>query len=140
MNLLQEAKKRVDEKTFLSSKVIDLKTVDAYAVLEDLPPDEYQAVVEALRWFPNKKYRWKPKFWSFTNWSWQGLHALYAIAVFAPIVFIPHGVYISAFIFALMREYFQWRHFDLRVLMIDDRAVDIFGFLIGAAILDYFIN
>lgn len=105
-------------------------------VLRDTTPDVYQEVLHlaALR------RRYRPRHVGLQNIIDQVLHAVYAAAVFFPVLFWPSywTAALGGFLLGGIREVEQYKNVDLMILMLKDRLQDSFFFAIGAVLIYHF--
>jgi hypothetical protein len=101
---------------------------------------EYHSILNGMGW--KRPWRWVPPFWSKENWIFQYQHILNSwlnfgwLILFLPEGHLPHLVLLwSVFVYAAVREYFQWRNWDWKIFMWKDRIIDVIGHLVGIEIL-----
>lgn len=108
------------------------------AQLVDASPAEYHWVLNKAAM--NRPWRPMPVGWA--NVADQLLHAAYAIALIAPLLFLPDyfGEALTGLVAGTIRETEQYFKIDLHIKMPLDRALDISSFVIGALLLRLLID
>jgi hypothetical protein len=116
----------------MTTQTQDQLTDDVEALIAELEPAEYHAVLKDLAY----RRPWRPAHTGWHNVKDQALHILYASAVFLPIIFWPTiwGAALSGFLLGAMREWEQYTGQDLRIPMLLDRLMDAAFFSVGAAL------
>lgn len=124
------------EGPFVDTEVVRQHVGRLHQELQPLTDVEYHSILEKLGW--KRPWRWVPAFWSKENWLFQLYHILYVFIVFWPLAFWPDKWFAwatAALIFAVGREYEQWKNWDWKVLMLPDRILDVLGHVVGSQIL-----
>ncbi len=108
-----------------------------FQIIGSLEPQEYHEILELVA----MRRPWWPKHTGWVNVLDQTLHAVYAVVVFLPVLVWPSywTAVISGFILGSIREFEQFRNWDLRIPMILDRLQDACFFAVGAVILYHFV-
>ena len=108
-----------------------------FQIIGTLTPQEFHEILEIVA----MRRPWRPKHTGWVNVLDQTLHAVYAVVVFLPVLVWPSywTAGISGFILGGLREFEQFRNWDLRIPMILDRVQDAFFFAVGALILYHFV-
>lgn len=106
--------------------------------LRALSPEDYHHVLKIVA----LRQPWRPKHTGWVNVLDQVLHAIYAIIVFLPVMVWPSywAAALSGFLLGAIREWEQYKNWDLFILMFWDRLQDATFFAIGATLLYHFIN
>lgn len=100
--------------------------------LRDVSNIEFHSIIQNLGW--KRPWRWVPGFWTKENWLFQFYHIVYVIIVFWPFLFWAdkwYGWAIASLIFAVGREWEQWKNWDWKVYMWSDRVMDVLGHILG---------
>jgi general stress protein CsbA len=97
---------------------------------------DYHAVLKILGF----RHPWKDSNTGWANVLDQVLHMTYVMVVLLPIVVWPSyaGVALTALLFALIREYEQWKNWDWKLLLFWNRTLDVISFVAGGLLL-YFL-
>ena len=116
----------------MTTQTLDQVTDDVEALIAELEPAEYHAVLKDLAY----RRPWRPAHTGWRNVKDQALHILYAAAVFLPIFFWPTiwVAALSGFLLGALREWEQYTGQDLRIPMLLDRLMDAAFFSVGAAL------
>lgn len=117
----------------MATKSLDQITDEVAALMAELEPAEYHAVLKDLAY----RRPWRPAHTGWQNVKDQALHILYAAAVFLPICFwfTIWGAALSGFLLGALREWEQYTGQDLRIPMLLDRLIDAVFFAVGAALI-----
>ena len=72
----------------------------------------------------------------------QRLHIAYVMTVLFPVVAFPSywGTALSALIFALIREYEQYKNWDWELPLIANRTLDVISFVVGGLLLYFLVQ
>ena len=107
-------------------------------LLNDAAIEDYHAVLTILGF----RRPWKD-----SNTGWAGaldqlLHVVYAVVVFLPVIAWPSywAAALSGLIFALIREWEQWRNWDYKLLLPGNRLLDVTFFVVGALLVYYLVH
>ena len=108
-----------------------------FQIIGSLEPQQYHEILELVA----MRRPWRPKHTGWVNVLDQTLHAAYAVVVFLPVLAWPSywTAAISGFVLGGIREFEQFRNWDLRIPMILDRLQDAIFFAVGAVILYHFV-
>jgi len=105
---------------------------DVYALMAEMEPSEYHAVLEELAY----RRPWRPAHTGWHNVKDQALHMVYSAVVFLPLVVWPTvwTAALSGFLLGAIREWEQYTGQDLHIPMLPDRLMDASTFAIGAGL------
>lgn len=105
---------------------------------KDLTDKEYHALLKTLGF--RRPYKDSNTGWA--NVLDQLLHMAYVMMVLFPIVAWPSygGVALSAVLFALIREYEQYKNWDWELLLPWNRTLDVLSFLAGGLLLYFLVD
>ncbi len=107
-------------------------------VLGDIAINDYHAVLKTLGF----RRPWKDSNTGWANVLDQRLHIAYVMTVLFPVVAFPSywGTALSALIFALIREYEQYKNWDWELPLIANRTLDVISFVVGGLLLYFLVQ